>query len=524
VIKKVVPRNTGNIALFRSGQATYWIGVGFVFLCVFLAYLDTFASMVSIWWRSETYAHGFLIIPISLFLVWRRRYVFYQYPPRPAGLAWFLLFVAVLLWLMAKLADVLVIEHLAAVSLIPLIFWAMQGTQLITKIAFPLLYMVLAVPMGESLVPILQDITAAITVFVLQLSGIPVYLEGRYLQIPSGNFEVAEACSGIRYLIASFALSVLYAYINYRSLVRRLIFVGLSIVVPIVANGVRAYGIVMLAHLSSYQLAVGVDHIIYGWLFFGFVMFLLFWVGSFFRESQELIAKHETASVANNSNNDQKLSGAWAVCLILLVVSGPFAFALMNRPSDNVEPVPKNLKLPDGVQNWAGPLTANDNWQPYFHGAAQELRGRYQSGMSAVQVYVAYYAAQSQGRELINSKNILYDRKDWHRVNNEIMEIMLPDKRRWSVQTTVIDSTWDTRRVLWHWYEIGGVPTSSQFVAKLIEAWAKISGKNSDAAVFVLAADYSVDPTEAHQLLNKFLVQTLGKLPRSVALADNQLM
>ena len=65
---------------------------------------------------------------------------------------------------------------------------------------------------------------------------------------------------------------------------RRLVFIALSIIVPIIANGIRAYLIVMIGHLSNNRLATGVDHVIYGWVFFGFVMMLLFWIGSQWRE------------------------------------------------------------------------------------------------------------------------------------------------------------------------------------------------------------------------------------------------
>ena len=63
-----------------------------------------------------------------------------------------------------------------------------------------------------------------------------------------------------------------------------MLFVALSVIVPIIANGMRAYMIVMIAHLSDMKLALGVDHLIYGWVFFGIVMLLLFWIGSFWRE------------------------------------------------------------------------------------------------------------------------------------------------------------------------------------------------------------------------------------------------
>src|SRR4029077_9557246 len=143
-----------------------------------------------------------------------------------------------------------------------------------------------AVPFGEALIPPLINFTADFTVGALQLTGVPVYREGSFFTIPSGNWSVVEACSGLRYLIASFTLGALYAYLTYRSLKRRLVFIGLSIIVPVLANGVRAYLIVITGHLSDMRLAVGIDHLIYGWVFFGIVMLLLFWIGTFWREDQ----------------------------------------------------------------------------------------------------------------------------------------------------------------------------------------------------------------------------------------------
>ena len=70
-------------------------------------------------------------------------------------------------------------------------------------------------------------------------------------------------------IIASLTVGTLFAYLSYRSLNRRLIFVGVAFAVPVIANWMRAYMIVMIGHLSGNKLAVGVDHLIYGWVFFG---------------------------------------------------------------------------------------------------------------------------------------------------------------------------------------------------------------------------------------------------------------
>ncbi|UUZ51375.1 exosortase [Massilia sp. B-10] len=110
---------------------------------------------------------------------------------------------------------------------------------------------------------------------------------GTHFELPTGNWSVVEACSGVRYLISSVTIGCLYAYLTYRSKLRRAVFIAASIVVPVIANGLRAYMIVMIGHTSNMALATGVDHLIYGWIFFGIVMFIMFWIGSYWRQDTD---------------------------------------------------------------------------------------------------------------------------------------------------------------------------------------------------------------------------------------------
>ena len=218
---------------------------------VLLLYRDTASVMVGIWHRSDTFAHGFLVLPISIWLVWRRRDQLAQLTPRPQP--WMLLPMAAVaaVWLLADLASVNAAAQFALVALLVLAVPAVLGLQVAKAILFPLMFLFFAVPFGEFLLPVLMEHTADFTVMALRLSGIPVYREGLQFVIPSGNWSVVEACSGVRYLIASFMVGTLFAYLNYRSTTRRVVFMAVSIVVPIVANWLRAYMIVMLGHLSG---------------------------------------------------------------------------------------------------------------------------------------------------------------------------------------------------------------------------------------------------------------------------------
>ena len=158
------------------------------------------------------------------------------------------------------------------------------GTRLAGLLAFPLGFLLFAVPVGEGLIYPMMNFTADFTVAMLRATGIPVFRDGTFFSIPTGDWSVVEACSGVRYLIASVTLGALYAYLTYTKLWKRLLFCLFAIAVPVLANGLRAYMIVMIGHLSGMNYAVGVDHLLYGWVFFGMVITVMFFVGSFWRD------------------------------------------------------------------------------------------------------------------------------------------------------------------------------------------------------------------------------------------------
>ena len=165
-----------------------------------------------------------------------------------------------------------------------MLFLAVLGRRLWWAAAGPLLYLYFLVPFGDFLTPRLQDITTWFIRHGLDILGIPAFIDGYVIEIPQGTFFVAEACAGLRFLIASIAFGCLYALMMYRSPVRRGLFILVSIIVPIIANGFRGLGIVVLGYLLGSAQAAAADHIIYGWLFFSLVILLLIALGLPFRE------------------------------------------------------------------------------------------------------------------------------------------------------------------------------------------------------------------------------------------------
>lgn len=468
---------------------------------------ETAASMAATWHRSEIFAHGFLILPTSFYLIWSRRR---QIAPLiPAPNLWGLLVLTLLGfgWLLGKIIDVLVVQQLALVAMLQTLAWTVLGTEVARALLFPLIFLFFAVPMGEALVPPLQGFTALFALKALDLSGIPVYLEGRLISIPSGNWEIAEACSGVRYVIPAAALGSLYAHLMYRSWLRRLGFMLAVLVVPIFANGLRAYGIIMLAHLTDNRIAVGIDHLIYSWIFFAAVIFPLFWLGLRWREPGPI---HQPAhgSIAIDSGPNRAPSNATplaAASSIALLALAPIAAGIISKPP--TIPVIIDAAAPPVDLPWRALPRYFGGWEPRFIGADARVAQSYTAGRRQVHLHIAYYASQQQGAELVNSENTIADGMRWVWVAEGKARAFV-DGRELKVRQIAMRSPGGTLRLVWSWYWVGGEFTANPYRAKLLQAKARLLGREQSAAAIALGADYDLHYDEAATTLQDFLRHT----------------
>ena len=474
-------------------------------IALLLIFFSTSASTVAIWERSETFAHGFLIFPISAWLIWRRRSELAQLAYRPdwRGLVLLLLFSAG--WLVAHSGGVLVGEQLMLVAMVPAAVWTILGSRVVRAIAFPLGFLFLAVPMGEALIPPMMTFTAKFTVAALQLTGIPVYSEGMFFSIPSGEWSVVEGCSGLRYLIASFTLGCLYAYLTYRSTRRRILFAIASVVVPIIANGLRAYMIVMIAHLSDMKLALGVDHLIYGWVFFGVVMLLLFWVGGFWREDEAPVvpaAQH----VANANDATPAPIAQLALAALLSIAIAPAGLVYAAWLDARATPA-RDLHIPPPppANGWILESTPFTDWQPHFVGSDAQRAFYYRKGDRKVMLYLAYYRTQRQGAELISSQNYMIQQKHpvWSNMGEASLSPGSAGLAGAVVQTKLRAPA--QRLLVWRWHQLDGRATTNDYLAKWLLATDKVMGGRDDGSTIVVAAPYADEVAQAQPLLREFM-------------------
>ena len=458
-----------------------------VSLCVVwgLAFSQSLMSMEAIWRRSDTFAHGYFILPIVCWLIWRDKDKFSLLNMVSSSRAIICLIPVLFIGLLSYAADIAVISQLAAIAAFIALIWGFFGSQILKTYKFPLAYLFFMVPMGENLIPWLQDVTASITVFLLGINGIPVFRDGLYLQTPTGLFEVAVACSGIRYLIASFAVGTLFAFLSYRSFKKQLLFSIFALLLPIIANGIRAYIIVAIAHYSDMKYATGADHLVYGWVFFGFVIMLMFWIGGKFADPE-------------NSDSEQvqkKYSGSHTIALTPVIASSMcialFLAAKLNIPLTSVPETPSNA-----IENLAD--ASQSNWGIQFNHSQQLTHGR----QGELEIFAAIYANRQEEGELINSQNNLYDPNMWTVVERVAFEFD-GHKARYLLLRT---SSGRERSIL-YWYQVGDNYFVSAPLAKLAQAWQLITLDNSYSGVvaFSLLAPEDDPQSKLVELSKQFL-------------------
>ncbi|MEC5387221.1 exosortase A [Uliginosibacterium sp. H3] len=472
-------------------------------IVVLAVFRDTTLDMYGIWMRSGTFTHCLLVLPICIWLLWERRASLQCVGFVPAALPLLFLAGAGVLWVMGEAVSAAVVSHFAVAFMLIAVVWLIWGHRAAWLAVFPLSFVLFAVPFGEFLTPTLMQYTAKFTVALVRASGVPVYQEGMNFVIPSGRWSVVEACSGIRYLIASVMVGVLFAYLNYRSAKRRVYFVLASLVVPVLANWLRAYLIVMLGHLSGNTLAVGADHLVYGWVFFGLVIGLLFWVGTIWREDEAALpAATQLAAPAGSGVNARTIV---LVVLALLILAMPVpVFNWLTRL-----PTAADYKVPaiQPATGWVAAASGNPGWQAVYKGEKASSLQVFKRGEQRVIVQIAYFSSQSPGHELVQFDNHLVDSDDrlWGVVAEARAELSAQDGQ--SVQFQQAEIGGDGGRLLaLRTYWLGEASTtSSDRAAKLDLLKARLQRQPDDSAGVVIWTPMDSTPAVAQKTLEAFV-------------------
>lgn len=440
-------------------------------------YGTTWQDIELVWRSSATYNHCYLIIPIAIWFMLRKRNDTINtsnYSPHllwlPAGFACAML----LVWLLSYAADIALFMHIAAVLSLPAMFWLIFGTAAAKKHRFALGYLIFLIPFGEELSLQLQNITADITVFMLHIAAVPVFRQGLFLSTPVGMFEVAEACSGLRFLIASLAISVLFAYLNYKRLPKQISFILFMTVLSVLANGVRAFMLVYIGEKSNMQLGFGADHYLYGWVFFGLVLFAGFWLGARFADD-DINFKRVPLQLSVLPLRLPQLS---LVSIVLIT-----AIFSLNLPIV----IPPASPAPALISTSYAEVTDSDWGIAFFDSLAFS---HFQDEQNIEYVRAVYALKQTSG-ELFSWENQLFDKKVW-----------VIQQRQALPQYTVLhlNALSGGNRSILYWHQVGEHRFSEQLPTKIQQTLAYYFDRDAITATNALSVS-GLAPTEALALL-----------------------
>lgn len=493
-----------------SLTAGLWI-VAAALAGVLLLQAPTALALSQTWLNSVSYNHCLLVFPVSAWFIWRDRVELRQqfFSPWYPGFA--LIALAMAVWLAGEVANVKSFRDLGLVALVPAVLLTLLGRPFATRAWFPMLFMFFAWPFGEIFIPTMMGWTADFVVGALRFTGVPVLREGNYLRIPTGEWSVVEECSGIRYLMASVSAGAFYAYVQMRSNVRRASFILLALVVPIVANWLRAYFTVLLGHLTNNRLAAGFDHIVYGWVFFGIVMFGLFYVGSLMSDSHGA-SSDGSGERPGDAPAEGRVDAAPgmsvmvipAAILSLAVVAvvalwGGRAVSAGDRHAGT--PV---LGLPGAVGAWMRVSV------PVMAGAPQLADGLFSESGTFVQggTAIAFHGAIGWGNDERNTvlgyRSTVLSSTDhvWHLLSQSVRPHAIGGQEVSINEKLLTDGS--RRVLLWQWYRVGSHETGRLRSAKMQVAKNRLAGDEPLAGVLTIYTPVMIDQESARKALADF--------------------
>ena len=436
-----------------------------------LLYWSTWTDMERVWSSSATYNHCYLIIPIALYLFYRSKQ-----PPQLSetpSARWLIVpaMTVVLmqaLWLLGFAADLALLMHAAAVITLQALLWLLLGNSNSYRHRFAIFYLIFLIPFGEELSPFLQNITADHTVMLLQAVNIPVFREGLFLATPVGMLEVAEACSGLRFLIAALAISVLFAYLHYNSMWKQLVFVIVMAFLSVLANGVRAFMLVYIGEKSGMKYGFGADHFVYGWLFFGLVLMAGFWVGARFADPfqpmQRSASKYFSLQPANMY--------LYSTVLALILTLG-FHHTL------HVAAIPQQqVQISDETADWGIRFV-------------DALIIRQRQDTNGISYYFAQYANKQQRGELINWQNNLFDKQLWQ------VQTRIETPQHTILQLKNLSGGY---RTVMYWYQVGDYRAAGGLKTKLLQAIAYLTDDHSMSCIIAVSTTGAATEQNIDQL------------------------
>lgn len=500
-------------------KSLYSVPTGALLLCYWPVIHDT----VSAWATSRMYSYGFLIPPVGIYLVWRRREELRTTSVRPS----YATGVAVLLGSIVALAvgQASGMATVQALSLIPGIagvVLTLFGWRVFRKVALPIAYLLFMLPIWDivtqPLHPPLQHLSANIAITILRVCGITVAQEGTTMVLPNMPLEVGPDCSGVNYLVAVVAVGIPATYIFLNGLLIRVFLVLLSVVIAALGNGVRIGLIGIFAYNDVGSAVHGPFHILQG-VIISVLGFLVILVGITLLGSKQRKKAAPAVTGADAVSVEQELTtkkgGVVALILASAVLALGGGYVHFYKPA----PVPLRealTSLPLDLGVWKGREGLPSQFTHRLSNADHELLRVYRTAEGAVaEVYIAYYGVQKEGKELVTRKT--------KRLHDNARMVTLPVETGDGVGVNkTISLLGRERELILFWYELGGETITDPYRAKWRTTWRALTSRRTEGAFVAVATTVTSVVDEATRLAElNALAETVFRFVKQLSIASS---
>ncbi|VAW53738.1 hypothetical protein MNBD_GAMMA05-1241 [hydrothermal vent metagenome] len=507
-----------NSEFHRSQMPDSWrlagASIALLLLLTGFLYQQTIVFLLGIWNQLETgnYTHGYLVLLISVYLINNKREQLKALPPCPSYSGLFSLITACMLWLIAALVDIEMLQTIALLLILLSLVWSVLGRKVAGILLFPILYIGFAIPVWFPLSPVLQEVTADVVFWLIRIIEVPAYRLENMIVLPGGRLSVEEACGGLNYLLAALTLGTLYGYLNYTKLSVRLFIVLVSAGAAVLVNILRVFIVVYLGYETDMQHPYVEDHLSLGWyLFAGLVLLLLiidiFWHWLHKSNSQVVQNIDEKAPLPCKKGKTQFLIFVFSAAFMLVLA--PATVSWLGKQQAVESSVFKPAAFVS-IGQWSA-VASDDDWVPKYGGAITRKMRFIDENNRQMHLFLGVYHRQTQGQELINDLNAISDGKIWH---SKYQRAKIQNVGGRQVFEQLIANNEGVQRLVWYWYHVAERDTINKYYAKILQVVGLVTGVPQASVVAIATHLDAADPEKTREKLDKFVSELTPQVNR----------
>jgi exosortase D (VPLPA-CTERM-specific) len=457
------------------------------------------AQLYDIWNLKPEYSYGIIIPALSLFLIWRQRSELRELPLTGSGYGLVLIVVGFALRLVGQYSTATSVTHYAFLLVIYGLVLALTGPAVFRRLSTPLLILVFMVPLpmffNDALSLQLQLISSQLGVWVIRAAGISVFLDGNVIDLGSYQLQVADACSGLRYLFPLMTLSFLVACMFRGSIWKKAIIFLTSIPVTVLMNSLRIGVIGITVEQWGTQMAEGLLHEFEGWFVFMcsmavvlLVAFLLSKPGSSRGNLMSVFAFDRLNShplAAPVSNMAARTVPRTFVAAAILVAVGAIGTYVMPQRHYVAQARTEFVDFPSRIGDWVGQRQTLENVYLDALHLDDYVLANYSDSVGSgppINFYVAYYQQQSTGRS-IHSPHDCLPAGGWT-IRALQKRWFSPEGRgaAWPANRVIIEHG-DQRQLVYYWFEERGRHITNEQMARWYLFWDSLTRNRTDGAL-----------------------------------------